>query len=130
MARAAREDGVAAAVAEQAKRVRYPALPDAGLQELTPFAVETFGRLGHAALKLVREAAARVAAAREAAAKEEEVALVAIRQMEDQAEAEAEEAMEAELLGMAASCIQAGWRGYGLRLRLAMSLQLLNRTTR
>ena len=74
---------------------------------------------------LVREAAARVAAAREAAAREEEAALVAIQQMEAQAEAqaeaEAEAEMEAELLGMAASCIQAGWRGYGVRLCLAMS---------
>ena len=33
-------------MAEEAKRIRYPALPAAGLLAAEPFCVETFGRLG------------------------------------------------------------------------------------
>ena len=59
--RAAVVDGAAAAVAEQAKRTRYPAVPDAGLTAVVPFAIETFGRLGPSALDLLHEARQRVA---------------------------------------------------------------------
>ena len=60
VARAALIDGAAACAAEQAKRVRYPAVPDAGLLPATPFAVETFGRLGTAALEVLYAAKQRV----------------------------------------------------------------------
>ena len=58
--RAARADGAAARIAEAAKRVRYPANAQAGLLEVQPFAIETFGRLGPGALKLLRSARQRV----------------------------------------------------------------------
>ena len=58
-ARAAREDGAAAKIAENAKRIRYPAVAAAGLLPAEPFAVETFGRLGPAALKLLHSARQR-----------------------------------------------------------------------
>ena len=60
---AATTDGHAAAVAEAAKRVRYPALAQAGLLEVTPFAIETYGRLGPAAQLLLKQARRRIAAA-------------------------------------------------------------------
>ena len=53
VARAALIDGAAACAAEQAKRVRYPTVPDAGLLPATLFAVETFGQLGTAALEVL-----------------------------------------------------------------------------
>ena len=58
-ARAAAEDGAAAKVAESAKRIRYPAVAAAGLLPAEPFAVETFGRLGPAALQLLHSARQR-----------------------------------------------------------------------
>ena len=39
---------------------RYPALPHAGLREVVPFALESFGRLGPAGLRLLKEARHRV----------------------------------------------------------------------
>jgi len=60
-ARAREQDAAAARIAEQAKRVRYPARPEAGLLAAEPFAMETFGRLGPNALKLLREAEQRAA---------------------------------------------------------------------
>ena len=62
-ARAAEEDGAAARIAEQAKRTRYPARAEAGLLAVRPFAVESFGRLGPGALRLLREAWQRLAEA-------------------------------------------------------------------
>ena len=61
LARAAREDGAAAAIAAAAKRVRYPAMPDDGLLAVEPFCVETFGRLGPDALRMLRDARQRIA---------------------------------------------------------------------
>ena len=57
---AARADGAAALEAERNKRVRYPALAVQGLAAVTPFAMESFGRLGQAALVLLGEARHRV----------------------------------------------------------------------
>ena len=51
---------VRAAAGEASKWRRYPAVPEAGLQAVLPFAVETFGRLGPAALWLLRDARQRV----------------------------------------------------------------------
>ena len=59
--RAADEDAAAARNAEGVKRERYPGLPDAGLREVILFAVESFGRLGPAALEVLQEARVRVA---------------------------------------------------------------------
>ena len=59
--RAAADDGAAAKVGEERKRSRYPAVPQAGLKEVTPFAVETFGRLGPAAVGVLHEARIRIA---------------------------------------------------------------------
>jgi hypothetical protein len=59
--RAALVDGHAASVAEGAKRQRYPALAAAGLQEVIPFAVETYGRLGPSACRLLKQARHRLA---------------------------------------------------------------------
>ena len=58
-ARAAAEDGAAAKLAERAKRLRYPAVAAAGLLPAEPSAVETFGRLGPAALELLHKARQR-----------------------------------------------------------------------
>ena len=58
--RAASEDGAVAAIAEEAKRIRYPALPAAGLLAAEPFCVETFGRLGKGSLRLLRQAHGRM----------------------------------------------------------------------
>ena len=58
---AAARDGAAAAIAADAKRQRYPALPDDGLLAVEPFCVETYGRLGVDALRLLRTARQRVA---------------------------------------------------------------------
>ena len=59
---AATKDGAAAAQGEQAKLLRYPAVPSLGLDAVVPFAVETFGRLGGSALRVLRAAHSRVAA--------------------------------------------------------------------
>ena len=64
-AQAARLDGHAAAVAERAKRLWYPALAAAGLPEVVPFAVETYGRLGPSARRLLAQARHRLAEADE-----------------------------------------------------------------
>ena len=61
LARAAREDGAAAAIAAHGKRVRYPSLPEEGVVAAEPFCVETFGRLGPDALRLLRDARQRIA---------------------------------------------------------------------
>ena len=61
LGRAAVADGAAAAIAEAAKRVRYPALASEGLLAAEPFCVETFGRLGPAALRLLHGARQRAA---------------------------------------------------------------------
>ena len=60
-ARAALVDGAAAAEAERNKRARYPASADAGLSAVEPFVLESFGRLGPAALQLLGDARQRVA---------------------------------------------------------------------
>ena len=52
--------GAAAAEGEADKLRRYPAVPEAGLHEVVPFAVESFGRLGSSALRLVKDACQRV----------------------------------------------------------------------
>ena len=59
--RAAACDGAAASIAEEAKRTRYPAVSDAGLLPVMPFAIESFGRLGECALNLLRDAKQRAA---------------------------------------------------------------------
>ena len=56
VAQAALGDGAAARAAEAAKRDRYPVLAAAGLDAAIPFALETFGRLGLAGLRLLRQA--------------------------------------------------------------------------
>ena len=56
-------DGTAAKAGEADKRRRYPARPEFGLSEVVPFAVESFGRLGPAAERLLKEARHRVVAA-------------------------------------------------------------------
>ena len=56
-------DGAAAKAGEADKRRRYPARPEFGLSEVVPFAVESFGRLGPAAERLLKEARHRVVAA-------------------------------------------------------------------
>jgi len=58
---AAGADGAAAAIGEAAKRAAYPAVPDAGLAAVDPFVLETFGRLGPAALDLLRDLRQRLA---------------------------------------------------------------------
>ncbi|CAE8717627.1 unnamed protein product, partial [Polarella glacialis] len=58
---AARMDGAAALTAEAAKRIRYPAVAVAGLLAVEPFCVESFGRLGLAALALLHRARQRAA---------------------------------------------------------------------
>ena len=58
--RAALQDGHAASVAESAKRQRYPAVAAAGLQEVVPFAVETYGRFGPSARRLLSQARHRL----------------------------------------------------------------------
>ena len=58
VARASILDGAAAEIAETAKRTRYPANAAAGLLA-EPFAIETFGRLGPAALQVLHEARQR-----------------------------------------------------------------------
>ena len=60
LARAAGEDGAAAAMAEQAKRIRYPPDAAAGLLGVVPFAVESYGRLGESGLQLLRDAHQRL----------------------------------------------------------------------
>ncbi len=57
---AALSDGAAARAAEAVKLARYPAVASAGLQEVVPFAVETFGRLGRGAQRLLNSARKRV----------------------------------------------------------------------
>ena len=59
VARASILDGAAAEIAETAKRTRYPANAAAGLLAAEPFAIETFGRLGPAALQVLHEARQR-----------------------------------------------------------------------
>ena len=54
-------DAAAAEAGEAEKRERYPADPDAALPEVTPFVLESFGRLGPAAVDLLREARQRLA---------------------------------------------------------------------
>ena len=61
LARASRVDGAAAAIAAQAKRARYPSLPEEGVVAAEPFCVETFGRLSPDALQLLRDARLRIA---------------------------------------------------------------------
>ena len=56
---AATSDGSAARVAERGKRLRYPALPSVALEAAMPFSVETFGRLGSSALRLLHDARQR-----------------------------------------------------------------------
>ena len=53
--------GAAAQLAEANKRERYPAVAAAGLQAVEPFCVKSFGRLGPAAVQLLRSAGQRVA---------------------------------------------------------------------
>ena len=60
--RASDQDGAAAAEGERDKLQRYPALPHVGLREVVPFALESFGRLGPAGLRLLKEARHRVVA--------------------------------------------------------------------
>ena len=50
------QDGAALRLAEAGKRSRYPAVAAAGLDAVEPFAVETFGRLGPNAVRLLRTA--------------------------------------------------------------------------
>ena len=57
---AADTDGAAAAEGEREKLRRYPAKPQVGLREVVPFALESFGRLGPAGLRLLKEARLRV----------------------------------------------------------------------
>ena len=57
---AAKRDGAAAAEGELSKLRRYPAVPEFGLDAVVPFGVETFGRLGSSALRLLRAARGRV----------------------------------------------------------------------
>ena len=59
ISQAAVTDGAAAGTAESGKRRRYPSLPAAGLEAAVPFAVETFGRLGPTALKLLQSSRQR-----------------------------------------------------------------------
>ena len=59
--RAASTDGAAATEAEGAKRQRYPAVAEAGLPAVTPFALESFGRFGTSAYRLLHEARQRAA---------------------------------------------------------------------
>jgi hypothetical protein len=59
--RAAEQDAAAARAGEDRKRDRYPALPAAGLHEVLPFAVETFGRLGPSAMGILQDARMRIA---------------------------------------------------------------------
>ena len=54
--RSAVRDAAAAEAGEADKRERYPADPDAALPEVEPFVLESFGRLGPAAVDLLREA--------------------------------------------------------------------------
>ena len=61
MRQAAARDGAAATMAPEAKRLRYPALPADGLLAVEPFCVETYGRLGVDAIRLLRAARQRVA---------------------------------------------------------------------
>ena len=61
VAHAAAADGAAAQIAEVGKRERCPAVAGAGLQAVEPFCVESFGRLGPAALRLLRAAGQRAA---------------------------------------------------------------------
>ena len=60
---AAVKAGAAAAAGEAQKLRRYPAMPEVGLHEVVPFAVESFGRLGPCAVRLLRDARHRVEAA-------------------------------------------------------------------
>ena len=60
-ARACQLDGAAAGVAEAAKLARYPDLAAAGLLAAVPFAVETYGRMGPGARRLLAAARQRVA---------------------------------------------------------------------
>ena len=53
---AAVQDGAALRLAETGKRSRYPAVASAGLEAVEPLAVETFGRLGPNAVRLLRTA--------------------------------------------------------------------------
>ena len=57
---AADQDGAAAAQGERDKLRRYPAVPERGLEPVLPFAVESFGRFGNSALRLLRSARPRV----------------------------------------------------------------------
>ena len=57
MGAAADRDGAAAGEGEAAKLARYPAVADAGLEAVVPFAVETFGAFGPAAEKLLAHCA-------------------------------------------------------------------------
>ena len=59
---AADRDGSAAAAGEAIKLDRYPAVPSAGLEAVLPFGIETFGRLGPSALRVLREARQRIQA--------------------------------------------------------------------
>ena len=62
LAAAADRDGAAAAEGEFSKLKRYPAVPECGLDTVVPFGVETFGRFGDSALRLLRAARSRVVA--------------------------------------------------------------------
>ena len=61
--RAADTDGAAAGDGERDKFDRYPAVPELGLREVIPFALESFGRVGPAGQRLLRDARHRVVAA-------------------------------------------------------------------
>ncbi len=61
LSRSSAKDAAAASAGETQKRDRYPAVPEAGLPEVIPFAVETFGRLGHSARGVLQAARFRVA---------------------------------------------------------------------
>ena len=59
--RAAAEDGVAARRGEEDKLADYPAVPDAGLDAVQPFVLESFGRLGSCAQDLLQRMRQRLA---------------------------------------------------------------------
>ena len=61
LAQAAAGDGVAARRGEEDKLADYPAVPDAGLDAVQPFVLESFGRLGQCAQDMLRHLRQRLA---------------------------------------------------------------------
>ena len=66
--RPGKKDGYAARCGEEVKLAACPAVPDAGLDAVQPFALESFGRIGPAALSLLRSLRQRLAEAAPAVA--------------------------------------------------------------